>query len=882
MSRLTQFQMCAAVTFALVLSMVSMNRAMAADEADDRPRWKLIFSDDFERAELGDTWTATSGVWAIEDGHLRGAGTLVSTRPILQGDKPQYQRLEFDATTDVEPYPFKILEGGPEPEVTVCDITPFIHCLSPDNVPVDRKNRPLHVWHTGYFFQFGGWYNTRNMLRRKGDIVLDQKDAALTITPNKRHHIIVENDEGFLRMFVDGQLVFQHVDKQPINHPDHGYVGLMFYGVNKVDELKVYVKEARPEAPTHAPVASSDTNGNVALVVDGEDAAPIVVPADLPHFTRQAADILAEYIEKVSGAKPEILEGTPDPVPARAIWVGYQPIMDDLFPGIDLTFNHPEEILLAANGNHVVIAGRDRWDPDFLTAPKEAFQFGRVDVEGYQQEYGTANAVYTFIQDCLNVRWLWPGDLGEDIAPQETIAFAPFVFRYHPQIRMRDSVFAYHRRPRTTDGHLDDKWMKLQRLWLGSLAADVGGHAFGDWWERFHESNPEYFALQPDGTRIGMMPAGKNVKMCLSNPDVAEQWLEDIEKKLAINPYLTHFSAAENDGGNWGYCVCEDCQAWDHPDSKRMRTIWNGVIQDYLSMSDRQLRFANRCAELLEKKYPGKGYKVTIHAYGNSTPAPVELHGVPNVHPSLVHNFFDGYSDVSNSNRAEYIKYSDKTTHHFWRPNVGHRALFQDGGPADMTLVAENMRLVGQQGCIGIYIDYIRDFWWTQGPMYYLLAQMVWNPFQDADAIMDDYYARAYGPAAETMEVYWSILEVARRQVVSDPDSDWLAVFNDDLYERAESLLNQAEKDVDDSPEVYTRRIGFARAGLTFLDVTSENMELMDSYKFSRGKDTLAYEEALANCEVIDALIDKYPNGFRTQIQRQKSKALDIYPREIK
>lgn len=68
----------------------------------------------------------------------------------------------------------------------------------------------------------------------------------------------------------------------------------------------------------------SATADELVLVEEGQSLAPIVIFGDAPPFTRQAADELAQYIEKVSGARPEIIEGVPDPLPERAIWVGYQ------------------------------------------------------------------------------------------------------------------------------------------------------------------------------------------------------------------------------------------------------------------------------------------------------------------------------------------------------------------------------------------------------------------------------------------------------------------------------------------------------------------------------------------------------------------------------
>src|SRR5690606_20640947 len=107
-----------------------------------------------------------------------------------------------------------------------------------------------------------------------------------------------------------------------------------------------------------------DGGGAVLLVENGVSVAPIVVAGGARQLTVAAAEELADYIEKISGGRPTVIVGVPDTVPQRAVWVGYQPLVGELFPDIDFDFQRPEEVLIAASGNHVVIAGRDRPAPD--------------------------------------------------------------------------------------------------------------------------------------------------------------------------------------------------------------------------------------------------------------------------------------------------------------------------------------------------------------------------------------------------------------------------------------------------------------------------------------------------------------------------------------
>ena len=99
---------------------------------------------------------------------------------------------------------------------------------------------------------------------------------------------------------------------------------------------------------------------------------------------------------------------------------------------------------------------------------------GRVMIEGVQQEYGTANAAYTFLRDYLDVRWLWPGETGTDIVERRTIALEPFTYRYHPQIRGRDTILrfaasAWSKRPHSGD------WAHRARLVIGMQKGRTSG-----------------------------------------------------------------------------------------------------------------------------------------------------------------------------------------------------------------------------------------------------------------------------------------------------------------------------------------------------------------------------------------------------------------------
>ncbi|MFW6457592.1 MAG: DUF4838 domain-containing protein [Planctomycetota bacterium] len=596
------------------------------------------------------------------------------------------------------------------------------------------------------------------------------------------------------------------------------------------------------------------------LVADGESLAPVVVFKDAPPKTRRAADELSEYIEKIAGVRPEVIEGEPDPVPDSAIWVGYQSVMDELFPDLEFKFEYPEEILIAANEDHLVIAGRDRWDPDNLV-----IEGGRQTINGKQQEYGTVNAVYTFLQDYLDVRWLWPGETGLDIVEQKNLAFSPFQFRYHPQFRFRGGLFNFSRLGNIASPTYE--WVRLQRLQLHSLDMPVGGHAYTDWWERFHEDHPEYFALQPDGTRSGF-PAPRTVKICQSNPAVWERWISDVEEKLERDPNQNVFTAAPNDGWHSGWCICEHCRAWDHPDGELRSFRWEGIAQHYVALSERHITYYNHLARLLKERFPDRTMYVRGGAYGHSRPAPIEAVPDENVIVASVANFLlrpdntDRGSPNDTPHREQFRAWGEVAHHVVWRPNTGSPAGWQQGLPdVPVRQTINDFKFVAENNGLGVAVDSIWEHWSTQGPMYYVMAQLTWDPEQDAEMLLDDYYRRGFGPAADQIRDYWELLEDTREKYAAGSEA-YYDIYDSAFFEEAYSLLDQAAENVGNDVIKYKERIAFLRVGLDYTRLMTANRELMAQFRASDEQDMDLAEQITKNWEEIGRISAEYPEAM--------------------
>ena len=628
-------------------------------------------------------------------------------------------------------------------------------------------------------------------------------------------------------------------------------------------------------------IATSAGAEPLAIVKNGQALAPIIIFEDAPPKTRKVADELAFYIEKVSGAKPDIFQGAPAPLPESAIWIGYQTPLDTLFPDTEFNFEKPEEILIAANENHLVIAGRDRWDPDHLNV-----QGIDEDIEGKQDEYGTANAVYHFIQEHLGVRWIWPGDLGEDIVVKETIAFEPFKFRYAPQIRGRGGMFNFSQLSNRGYGKEQD-WTRLQRLQLSSLEIG-GGHGFGDWWERYHEAHPDIFALQPDGTRSGH-PSPHYGKLCQSNPKVWDLWLQDVKRQLEANPTQTIFNGSPNDGWSSGHCVCKDCTAWDHPKGEPRLMHWHHFREERPALSDRHVTFGNRLAEKLKQAYPHKDYYVSMLSYGHSRPAPIEARPVDNVIMVVVANFFgrthlvDRGSTWGTAYRDQFDQWGKIAPHIMWRPNTGSPAGWQQGLP-DLSVhqTIDDFHFIAERNCLGLYIDGVWEHWATHGPQYYAMAQLAWDPSLTAEEILTDYYERGFGPAAEDVRAYYEMIEEARMEFTKDRVhgsgiEDFPDLYSDELLSAAAVHLDAAAQSASGADKKYTERIEFVRAGLAYTESVVENIALMSGYWAEPDNSTA--EQVKSNWEKLETIFEAYPYAINSgPVRPATQRMLGLHP----
>ncbi len=162
-----------------------------------------VFSDDFNRTELGPAWLATGPAYKLSSGELvvRGA----HNHPLwLRRELPRDAVIEFDAWS-MDP------AGDIKAEVFG-----------------DGKSfaTDLEYASSGYVFIQGGWHNTITALCRQEEHGHDRKERRdFRVQLGRHYHWLIARHGGQVEWFVDGQEVLYLSDPQPLEGAAHGFLG---------------------------------------------------------------------------------------------------------------------------------------------------------------------------------------------------------------------------------------------------------------------------------------------------------------------------------------------------------------------------------------------------------------------------------------------------------------------------------------------------------------------------------------------------------------------------------------------------------------------------------------------------------------------------------
>jgi len=406
------------------------------------------------------------------------------------------------------------------------------------------------------------------------------------------------------------------------------------------------------------------------------------------------------------------------------------------------------------------------------------------------QPWSTYWAVCQFLEDQVGVRWLIPGELGEDV-PQLSSLVVPEGKQAHtPVILSRLWSGAQH----------GGRWNLRQRIHGRYNFHHNLNNVFDV--DKYWDTNPEYFPIH--GTeRYKPGKEDHSWQPCMSSEATVQRGAEAAREAFRNDPTLESFSYGMNDGQGW--CECEGCKAIDRP----MKT-WHGFSGDKSVLF---YSWLNRVAEDLERDYPKKMLGCLAYSSAILPPPGMKLHR--NIIPYFTSNRADYFDPKFKAQDQHLLKWWSQSANQmgiydyaygvgFAVPRI-YNHLFQD---AVQFAAANKVR--------GFYAE-VYPNWGLDGPKLYTMARIVWNPDCDVDAIVSDWNERMFRDAAEPMKRYFCLAEDAwRRQkgagawayrLAADPAQ--FLIFPPAVLEEMTACLDEAAGLTQD--DLVKQRIHFFR-----------------------------------------------------------------------
>ncbi|HCU38687.1 MAG TPA: hypothetical protein DGT21_25710 [Armatimonadetes bacterium] len=496
------------------------------------------------------------------------------------------------------------------------------------------------------------------------------------------------------------------------------------------------------------------------IVTDGRAVAAVVIPDEPLPVVQFAAEELVYHVKRATGAELAVVAESAMPADAPVIVLGGCRASAEAGLGFDGT--DPNAWTIRLTDDRLYMLGDDSDGPAAWI------------LHGNRTRVGTLFAVYSFLEQRLDVKWLWPGELGEVIPPTDDIAVDAWNETSRPAFvhtRWRDGGAiltgeAGWAAPEARSRFLNEqgKWLRRHRFALGRNM-DMA-HAFTTWWDRYHETHPEYFNLLPDGTRRSDATyhggAPSLISMSVGDPAFQRAVVDDwLQRRTPEKPWL---DCSEND--TCGKCMCEHCMALDVPDpsldfpweerADRARTAFlagdPAWYRNLGSLSDRYARYYLAVLEAARKHDPEA--VVMGYAYANYVDPPLETKLNSSIIVGVVPPMYYPWTDAKRqANRDRWLGWYEAGPRMFLRPNW-----MLDGHNMPLFLarkLGDDFRFYASHSLIGTDFDSLTGQYAAQGPNLYMLARLHEEPTVEVETVLDEYYS-AFGPAEQAVRDYFA------------------------------------------------------------------------------------------------------------------------------
>lgn len=509
--------------------------------------------------------------------------------------------------------------------------------------------------------------------------------------------------------------------------------------------------------------------------------AVIVLPAKPTVQEKKAAEELANYLQKITGKKLQIIPEN-DKMTSNVIYVGKTKYAAGKNVGFD-AFDEEQWLNRTVEGNLILGGGGTR---------------------------GTLYAVWRFLEDSCGVRW-WtpyeetvPSNPGLQIAPinkQGKPAFSIRIFDTHDRLiskSKKESLWAPRNR---VNGELH--WT-IPFEYGGSMDFGKPGfvHTEGAYlvqMKRMKILKPEWCALKK-GKR-----GGKNNflnQLCFSNREMRKAFIgllrKFIESDRKNNPNPPKiYNISFNDTSS--RCECADCVALN-----RKYGCDTGLLMEFL----------NEIAKDIAEDYPE--IKIATLAYMNTEPVPLGIKPADNVIITFTDTLSNYIKPIPEDDRfGRLLKNWSKVTNNLmiWDYHSNFADKCQPM-PFESTIQTD-WQLMKKNSAIGIFTEYYPVFEDLHSWRLYLMAKLAEDPFLDQQQLLLDFTNGYYGKAGTFIRKYILLVNDAARNddishVSTQSPMERCRYINPALVVKMQKMFDKAEQAVKGN-KILLERVRHAR-----------------------------------------------------------------------
>jgi len=380
----------------------------------------------------------------------------------------------------------------------------------------------------------------------------------------------------------------------------------------------------------------------------------------------------------------------------------------------------------------IVIAGNDAEPKHMWDLPSHGTLFGAME----------------FLERFAGARWLFPGDLGEDVPHHDALRVElKEPLRGSPGFQARSVAYLGESDHEITSRYapvLD--WMTRQRLTNALHPHATGyGHSWDDYINAADmEAHPEWKSTNSEAVRDGKVKF-----FCTTAPGLVELFARRVIENMDRHPQREMHSISPTDGG--GFCACERCKPLLDTDPHGKPNHARALLTFYKQVGD-----------IIARERPGR--RLGGFVYYNYQYPPANAPKPPdNVSLCWAPLNYYGYGLLKPVYRAEFPgvmrRWSEITPRLFYHNySTWMRSFHGAPLPVSLDILKRELPAAAQNHAWGARMVGT-SAWGVNAPINYLLAKQLWNPRLEVSATLDEWLERAYGPGWRDMRALYDKLD---------------------------------------------------------------------------------------------------------------------------